>query len=266
MNQPSNQIIHQVIPNSKMADESTRLVGRSENVVPPKQKSKSKWKTIKKAVKIEAKNNRIRQNTRNSMIMVGQIKGVGKPIKKWYRGLVIRQCCHSHLASKYLYQDMCMNTFSVALTAITSSAIFTSLSPSSSSSSQPVNYNYDQVMEDGVADGEGDTVAFVNPTAQTTPVVHIPVDYASTLALLAGIIAAFNTVLQGISRTQGYGQRGEQHLHAYKNFSRLRFKLENIIGDKPKYGDHENVDTNLLDNWIKKYEEVLEESPVRYVT
>jgi hypothetical protein len=61
---------------------------------------------------------------------------------------------------------------------------------------------------------------------------------------------------------QQYATRGEQHLAAYKQFSKLRFKLENIIGDKPKYGHHENIDNVLLDAWIAKYEEALEMSPI----
>lgn len=50
------------------------------------------------------------------MIYMGELKGVKKPIFKWYRGLVIRQSCHSHLASNYYYHDLVLNTLSVALT------------------------------------------------------------------------------------------------------------------------------------------------------
>jgi hypothetical protein len=61
---------------------------------------------------------------------------------------------------------------------------------------------------------------------------------------------------------QQYSTRGEQHLAAYKQFTKLRFKLETMIGEKPKYGQHGNIDKVLLDVWIAKYEEALESSPI----
>eukprot|EP00536_Pseudo-nitzschia_multiseries_P018992 jgi/Psemu1/316554/fgenesh1_kg.3545_\ len=84
--------------------------------------------------------------------------------------------------------------------------------------------------------------------------------WSELLAVLAGTIAAFNTVLQGITRTLYYGQWGERHLRAYREYSVLRFQLESIVGDKPLYAEHK-VDRNKLEAWIRSYEEVLEESP-----
>ena len=182
------------------------------------------------------------------MIAVDGIVGVSKPIKKWYRGLIIRQSCHSHLASYYLKMERYLSTMSVALTAITSSAIFTSLSPST-----PTNnfYRVLGIATNGTNVGD-DLNLFVDDS----------MDFQSKLAIAAGLIACANTVLQGITRTLKYGMRGEQHLRAYRDFSRLRFKLESIVGDQPKYSAH-TLDTAKLQKWIEKYEEVLEESPVR---
>ena len=63
---------------------------------------------------------------------------------------------------------------------------------------------------------------------------------------------------------QQYAVRFEQHYTAYKQFTKLRFKLETLIGEKPKYGDHsaKHIDTDLLDAWIVKYEDLLESSPI----
>lgn len=186
-------------------------------------------------------------SARNSMIAVDGIVGVSKPIKKWYRGLIIRQSCHSHLASYYLKMERYLSTMSVALTAITSSAIFTSLSPST-----PTNnfYRVLGIATNGTNVGD-DLNLFVDDS----------MDFQSKLAIAAGLIACANTVLQGITRTLKYGMRGEQHLRAYRDFSRLRFKLESIVGDQPKYSAH-TLDTAKLQKWIEKYEEVLEESPI----
>ena len=144
--------------------------------------------------------------------------GTVKPLKTWYRSLVIRQSCHSQMAEELMAYDMYLNTISVAMTAVTSSAIFTSLVPS---------------------DGGG-----------------------QILALSAGILAAFNTVLQAIMKTLAYNRRGEQHLAAFKMFTRMRFKMENLIGDRKSYTHHEGINDKMLNEWIEKYEELLESEPV----
>mmetsp|Transcript_10951 Transcript_10951/g.23273 ORF Transcript_10951/g.23273 Transcript_10951/m.23273 type:complete len:277 (+) Transcript_10951:120-950(+) len=187
-------------------------------------------------------------STRSSMIAVDGIVGISKPIKKWYRGLIIRQSCHSHLASYYIKMERYLSTISVALTAVTSSAIFTSLSPTTPTDNL---HQFLGVATNETNEGDDDLNKPVDDT----------MDFHSKLAVTAGLIACFNTVLQGITRTLKYGMRGEQHLRAYRDFSRLRFKLESIVGDKPKYSPH-TIDAAKLQKWIEKYEEVLEESPI----
>ena len=148
-----------------------------------------------------------------------------KPLKVWYRSMVIRQSCHSHLADKYISKDMYFNTASITITAITSSAIFTSLVPSTAAkAAQAGTYN--------------------------------------SLAVTAGILAAFNTVLQAIMKTTAYHRRGENHLIAFKQYTKMRFQLENLIGDKMSYYHHSEIDDRMLDVWIEKYEELLESEPM----
>jgi len=179
---------------------------------------------------------------------MGPIVGVSKPIKKWYRGLIVRQSCHNRLASDFLARDTHLSTLSVVLTALTSSAIFVSLTP--------------------LASATGDELAMELEASTSTTTISSSISTAGVsawsqiLAVLAGTIAACNTVLQGITRTLYYGQRGERHLRAYREYSVLRFQLENIVGDKPRYAEHK-VDRTRLEAWIRSYEEVLEESPVR---
>ena len=153
--------------------------------------------------------------------------GTIKPLKTWYRSLVIRQSCHSHMAEDMIAKDMYFNTISVAITAITSSAIFTSLVPSSPNSIE-----------------EAQTGGY------------------NTLAILAGVLAAFNTVLQAIMKTMAYNRKGEQHLVAFKMFTRMRFKMENLIGDRKRYSHHEDIDDKMLSEWIEKYVELLESEPI----
>ena len=158
-----------------------------------------------------------------SMANFEEVQGeIVKPLKIWYRSLVIRQSCHSHMAEELIAKDMYLNTISVAITAVTSSAIFTSLVPSSGS--QTGGYN--------------------------------------SLAVMAGVLAAINTVLQAIVKTMAYNRRGEQHLNAFKMFTRMRFKMENLIGDKKVYSHHEDINDTMLDEWIEKYEELLELEPI----
>jgi hypothetical protein len=124
------------------------------------------------------------------MIHMGEIIGVGKPITKWYRGIIVRQSCHSHLASDYLHRDLYMNALTVALTAITSSAILTSLSPAAHSSRAT---SISQQEEMNYIDLDGDTTS--------SDINSYPIDTSNVLALAAGTIAALNTVLQAVMRT-----------------------------------------------------------------
>jgi len=149
-----------------------------------------------------------------------------KPIKQWYRSLVIRQSCHSQLAEEMINKDMYLNTLSVGLTAITSSAIFTSLAPST--------------------DGGG---------IKTSGGGH-------QLAMMAGVLAAINTVLQAVMKTVNYARKGEQHLTAFKGFTKMRFKLENLIGNPKRYENDEKINEKMLSRWIDKYEELIEMEPI----
>mmetsp|Transcript_62126 Transcript_62126/g.69558 ORF Transcript_62126/g.69558 Transcript_62126/m.69558 type:complete len:185 (-) Transcript_62126:32-586(-) len=149
-----------------------------------------------------------------------------KPIKQWYRSLVIRQSCHSHMAEDMINKDMYLNTLSVGITAITSSAIFTSLAPSNDGG--------------GIKTSGGGT----------------------QLAMMAGILAAINTVLQAVMKTVNYARRGEQHLISFKGFTKMRFKLENLIGNPKRYENDEKINEKMLSRWIDKYEELIEMEPI----
>jgi hypothetical protein len=130
------------------------------------------------------------------------------------------------MAEDLMTKDMYYNTLSVGITAITSSAIFTSLAPSTGG-------------------GAIDIAAGGN-----------------TLDLFAGVLAASNTILQAIMKTMNYARRGEQHLVAFKNFTKMRFKMENLIGDSKNYSHHEEINEKSLNDWIEKYEELLDYEPI----
>eukprot|EP00532_Pseudo-nitzschia_australis_P009568 CAMPEP_0168238566 /NCGR_PEP_ID=MMETSP0140_2-20121125/20964_1 /TAXON_ID=44445 /ORGANISM="Pseudo-nitzschia australis, Strain 10249 10 AB" /LENGTH=149 /DNA_ID=CAMNT_0008172627 /DNA_START=367 /DNA_END=816 /DNA_ORIENTATION=+ len=122
---------------------------------------------------------------------------------------------------------MYSNTISVAITALTSSAIFTSLVKN---------------------DHEGTKLSQAGPSKY--------------LALSAGILAALNTILQAIMKNMAYARRGESHLNAFKQYTKMRFKMENLVGDTVSYYHHDGVDNTLLDEWVVKYEELLELEPI----
>lgn len=163
-------------------------------------------------------------NDRDSMSTI-ETGAPKKPLKTWYRGLVIHQSCHSQMAEDMINKDMYFNTISVGITAITSSAIFTSLAPNS---------------DGGIKTAGG----------------------GNTLAVSAGILAAFNTVLQAVMKTVNYARKGEQHLAAFKRFTKMRFKMENLIGNTTTYDHHDQIDEKKLNDWIEKYEELLEQEPI----
>ena len=138
------------------------------------------------------------------MISVDTLPGeTRKPLKNWYRKLVIKQSCRSLMAEDLMTKDMYYNTLSVGITAITFSAIFTLLEPSTGGGAIDI------------ATG------------------------GNALAVFAGVPTASNTILQAIMKTMNYARRGEPHLVAFKNLTRMKFKMENLIGDSKNYSHHE---------------------------
>lgn len=163
------------------------------------------------------------KNYRESMISIENNGGSCKPLKTWYRTLVIRQSCHSQMAEDFQQKDRRINTISVAITAITSSSIFSSLAPP-------------------------------DPNEKSSSY--------SFMALFAGVLAAVNTVILAIAKTCNYARKGENHLAAFKDYTRLRFKMENLVGDKQSYYHHDGIDDADLDKWIEKYTALLESEPI----
>jgi len=184
--------------------------------------------------KAEAKSRRLSiLNIKNSR--------TGRPFEKWYRGIAIRQLAHSELAAKFSRMNMYMNTLSVALTALTSSAIFTSISPPA------LEYygDYNTTSASATASATDSTIGYLN------------------LALLAGVISAFNTVLQGVMTTLAYGTKGEQHLAAFKAYTRMRFQLEDMIGENGEFNHClESNEQEEAKKWVEKFLEVQESSPI----
>lgn len=214
----------------------------------------SKWNVVKKAVDEETKFKQEEEEMggRTSMIQIGNIQGVSKPLFKWYRGLVIRQRCHSHLASDFLYKDTMLNTITVGLTALTSASIFLSIPPSGAANTIDSNMGVHEYEELAIPTR---SLAVEHDVTRAT-------DFTQTLTMLAGGVSAINTVLQGITRTLKWGESYERHLRAYKDLSKLRFELESILGTRPKFGGAQIVNKVALDSWIVKYEEVLDTSPI----
>ncbi len=147
-----------------------------------------------------------------------------RPIKSWARGIIIRQACHSKLATSYTQMDNRLNTLSVTLTALSSSAVF----------------------------------ATINPTVDMT-LNGIP-NSKNYLAWGAGLIALASTVLQAIVKALNYATLAEQHRMATSQFTRLRFRLELVVGDH--YVDDGNLNMEKLAEWTREYEDLLESTPV----
>lgn len=148
-----------------------------------------------------------------------------KPVKNWYKSIAIRQRCHGLLADKFKGRDKLLTTVSVCLTAVTSSAIFTSTTP---------------VNDD------------IN--------AHTQKNTSQLLAVFAGVLAAVNTILQAITKQLQYAQLGEQHKIAYKKCSKLRFRLEDILGAHCE--DDGKIDRERLASWLKSYSELLDSAPI----
>eukprot|EP00751_Fragilariopsis_kerguelensis_P044230 CAMPEP_0170989090 /NCGR_PEP_ID=MMETSP0736-20130129/7558_1 /TAXON_ID=186038 /ORGANISM="Fragilariopsis kerguelensis, Strain L26-C5" /LENGTH=146 /DNA_ID=CAMNT_0011413525 /DNA_START=153 /DNA_END=590 /DNA_ORIENTATION=+ len=145
-----------------------------------------------------------------------------------------------------------MNTVSVACTALTSSAIFTSISPSASSA-------VDAALEYGNFNTDTDTnstrsllssMSSSSSSSSATPLYM-------NLALFAGLISAFNTVLQGVMTTLMYGSKGEQHLAAFKAYTRIRFMLEDMVDEHQEFEYcTEHLNDDEIKKWVDKFAEI----------
>mmetsp|Transcript_22265 Transcript_22265/g.33331 ORF Transcript_22265/g.33331 Transcript_22265/m.33331 type:complete len:345 (+) Transcript_22265:63-1097(+) len=146
---------------------------------------------------------------------------IQRQVRAWYRGICIRQTCHSDFANKYQKADKLVNALTVTLTAITSSVIFTSISPGSTS--------------------EG---------------------YGSSLATIAGILAAINAVIQSLHKALGLAEAGERHTQTYKQFTSMRFRLERLSCGNFEENGTITVNEEKLAEWASDYGKVLESAPL----
>jgi len=151
-----------------------------------------------------------------------------KPLQRWYEDVMTRMNSHSILADKFDSTERALTTISVGLTAVTSSLIFTSISPGAPAPSATSD------------ERDGGT--------------------NSRLAIFAGILSALNTVLQAITKNLQLAQAAEQHQIAFKQFTKMRFRIENILG--LGHRDDPDLDRDLLNDWIKEYQGLIESSPI----
>lgn len=114
-----------------------------------------------------------------------------KPLASWMNGLKTRLSAHTTLATKYDRKDKTMNTISVIITGLTSSAIFASNS-GSVSGSMSVN---------------------------------------QLISQFAGVLAVISTILQSVHKSMQYSNLAEQHKFAVKQLTKLKFRFEIIVGD-----------------------------------
>ena len=146
-----------------------------------------------------------------------------KPIEAWQRGIITNQLCHSQLAEKYDLFDTILNTFSLTLTALSSSAIFVSVNP--------------QV-----------DAAFGGMWSK------------NLVSYVAGIISVVSTILQAVHMALQHVILAEQHRQATIALTKLRFHLELIVGDNVK--DTGNLNYSDLNRWAREYKDALESAPV----
>jgi len=140
-----------------------------------------------------------------------------KPIDAWQRGIIISQKCHSQLAETFARSDRILNTFSLTLTALSSSAIFASVNP--------------------------------------------PDDWGkNVISYVAGMIAVVSTILQAVHRALQHVLFAEQHKQAAIALTKLRFRLELIVGDNLK--DTGNLNYRDLNEWARDYDDALESAPL----
>ncbi len=126
-----------------------------------------------------------------------------KPFKSWARGVLVRQICHSELATRYDRTDKILNTVTVTLTALSSSAIFAAVNPSVNNSF-PGGKNY--------------------------------------LSWAAGFVSVISTILQAVMRALSYASQAEQHKLAARQYTKARFRLEIICGNNYVDDGHLNTD------------------------
>jgi hypothetical protein len=166
-----------------------------------------------------------------------------KPIQKWARAIAIRQTCHSKMADTFHRKDKFLNTISVSLNAITSSVIFTSIAPNLKPKSKAilaVRGKEDEITSDGVP--------------------PVSVSFPFVLSCTAGFISLVNTVLQAVGGCLNYAQLAEQHHTAFKLFTKMRYRLEIMVGST--YEDDGHIVASELKDWIHDYGEVLESAPI----
>ena len=94
----------------KMGDYDSREDGLNDNVGPISPSSKNK--ILDTAIS-------------NMLLTEAQIQRL--PFKSWYRGIIIKQACHSEKERYHAKRDQIINVACVCLTAITGSAIFGSI-------------------------------------------------------------------------------------------------------------------------------------------
>ena len=146
-----------------------------------------------------------------------------KPLASWQRGIIIRQRCHSELSVHYDQLDRILNTFSLTLTALSSSAIFASVNPQ-------------------VSAAFGDTSS------------------KNVVSYVAGMIAVVSTILQAVHRALQHVLLAEQHKQATVALTKLRFRLEFITGDNVV--DTGTLNYIYLNRWAKEYNDALESAPL----
>ncbi len=175
---------------------------------------------------------------------------VQNQIRAWYRGICIMQTCHSDFATRCQKMDKWFTLIKVALTAITSSMIFTSINPPPQSGSGSGSATEEDVDFDA-------DVTHTNTT--------------NTLAMVAGILAAANAVIQSFHKALAHAEAGERHELAYKQFTALRFRLERLVtcGNFQHDGSGSGsgsgsvvVDEVKLREWANDYGNVLESAPI----
>ncbi len=147
-----------------------------------------------------------------------------RPIRSWARGIIIRQACHSKLATKYTRIDNWLNLISVTLTALSSSAVFATINPS-----------IDMTL-DGIPNSK------------------------NYLSWGAGLVAVTSTILQAIVKAMNFATLAEQHRMATRQLTKLRFRLELVVGDN--FVDDGKLKMEKLAEWTREYEDLLDSAPI----
>lgn len=87
-----------------------------------------------------------------------------------------------------------------------------------------------------------------------------PGPFSFAILCAAGFISLVDTVLQAVDGCLNYGQKAEQHDTAFKLFTKMRYRLEVMVGST--YEDDGHIVARELTDWIQDYAEVLEKAPV----